>query len=186
MKAYFSKSISVLFSPPGWIVIYLIAAFYKGLFGSKPLVPLLCTGLIILFTILIIYILYRKKIITHIDIVKREERIIPLIVSNVAFVILIKILHVFHLSVLATQLQIFAIIFFIMTIITFWYKISMHMTFTFFFSYALFSMLRGYSYLFFIMIPLMFWSRLQLKRHTVGQLILAILICLTIITLYNV
>lgn len=186
MITFFSKLISIVFSPPGWIIIYLISAFLKGLFGSHPLYPLSITGIIILIPVLIIYILYQKKIVTHIDIVNREERIMPLIISNFALWSLLYMIHQYRLSVLTHQLSIFAIILLAMTIITLTYKISMHMTFTIFFSYAIHNIIGGYSYLLYLLIPLIFWSRLHLKRHTVGQLILAILVCMTIISLYNI
>lgn len=186
MKKIIANIISIVFSPPLWIIFFLILAFYKKMFDNSSTQLLLLLLILFLIPILSIYFLYKKRIITHIDMINRKERLIPLLITNICVWMIIYVLNHYSLLLLISIFKPFAILLFFTSIITLYYKISIHMIFTVYFTYVIISTSGYWSYMLYLTIPAIFLSRLYLKRHTIGQLLLAFILTLTIISLHTI
>jgi len=167
-----------------------ISYIFDGTFISIPILLFICfavvenkieaigwASLCILFGTVIPYIyvgfLYKKKIISDIHIPKKEERIKPLIVSFVSYVICFIILYalkgpLFLKSIFAVSI-VSTIIF---TIITYFWKISLHTSWITFGVITLVILFGKWMLLLILLIPAIGWARVRIKRHTVIQVVL--------------
>lgn len=174
---------SLVFSPPTWILYFLVASSRNGLFfGGRTSDATIA----ILFFIPLIYFLYlfKTKRISDLDITIREERYRSLIVMNVSLFLLLIYLWIYHLEGFFYLTRIFFIIHAVISLITIKYKISFHMSYTIVFA-TFINFLYGYHLPFlFLTIPLIFWSRIYLKKHTPYQVLLAAIVTSTILFLF--
>lgn len=169
--------ISALLSPPVFALMFLSAAYKKGLFEGKGwwlLSLFIATLLLAVFTL---FALIKLKKVSDLDITRREERYWFLSLLNCLVFGLLVILYLMQVKeLLLQQVFIIWIILAISTVITFFYKISLHMTFAYTFLFLM-NVLHGFSlWYLFVMIPLVYWSRFHLRKHTHGQLIAAVLL----------
>ena len=170
----------------------IISYIFDGSFISIPILLIIClivvdnkieavgwAFLCLLFGTVIPYLyigfLYKKKEIDHMHIPKKENRIKPLLVSCVSYIICFIILYVldgplflksiFAVSIVSTI---------ILTIITYFWKISLHTSWITFIVIT-FNILFGRWMLFMIpLIPVIGWARVRIKEHTVNQVILGV------------
>jgi len=120
---------------------------------------------------LYIWFLYKKKKINDMHISEKEDRIKPLVVSCISYIIFFIILYVLEGPLFLKS--IFAVIIvstIILTIITYFWKICLHA-----------------SGIMIPLIPLIGWARVRIKKHTVGQVILGtgITAIVTFLIYYN-
>ncbi len=137
---------------------------------------------------LYIWFLYKKKKINDMHISEKEDRIKPLVVACISYIIFFIILYVLEGPLFLKS--IFAVIIvstIILTIITYFWKICLHasgitiMVITF-------NILFGKWMLLMIpLIPLIGWARVRIKKHTVNQVILGtgITAIVTFLIYYN-
>ncbi|MCE5330257.1 hypothetical protein LLG07_08015 [bacterium] len=134
----------------------------------------LWTSLCILFASIVpfmfVVLLYKKGIINDLHVPRREDRLKPLVVSNMSYLIGYFIFYIFKAPVYLRAIFFTSFITtFILTIITYFWKISFHtswITFTSITYYVLF----GKWMLFLLMfVPLVAWARVKIKRHTIAQ-----------------
>lgn len=137
---------------------------------------------------LYIWFLHKKKEINDMHISEKEDRIKPLVVACVSYIIFFIILYVLEGPLFLKS--IFAVIIvstIILTIITYFWKICLHasgITFT----VITFNILFGKWMLLMIpLIPLIGWARVRIKKHTVNQVILGagITAIVTFLIYYN-
>lgn len=172
---FLAKLISTIFSPPFFVIFFLIAAFEKGFFAHK-LTVLLFIFFIFISLLLFYFFLLKTKRVSDSDITKREERYPILLAINISIIFLLVFLKFAQAVILFKYVLIVYIVLTISSLITLYYKISLHMTFA-----LTFLVLINYTYSFklfylFLAIPAVFWSRLYLKKHTIFQLFSAIII----------
>lgn len=182
MKKISAQLISVIFSPFVWTIFFFALALNKGLFDSKRYIILLFLLCLMIPTIIYIFLLKTKKL-SDPDISKRQERYFILIVINVCAIVLLLFIKMAGLTLLFKLTLIAYVVLAISSLITFFYKISFHMTFACTFiilSDSLYGFKLWYLYL---IIPTIFWSRLYLKKHTLGELTAALI--LDIVIIYN-
>jgi len=124
---------------------------------------------------LYISLLYRNKEIDDMHIPNREDRIKPMLVSFASYTMCLVILYVlegplflksiFAVSVVSTV---------IFTIITYFWKISLHISWITFVVIT-FNILFGKWMLLMVpLIPVIGWARVRIKKHTINQVIFGI------------
>lgn len=137
---------------------------------------------------LYICFLYKKKEINDMHIPEKEDRIKPLFVACISYIICFIILYVLEGPLFLKS--IFAVIIVstvILTIITYFWKICLH-TSGITFMVITFCILFGKWMLLMIpLIPIIGWARVRIKKHTVSQVILGtgISTIITFLIYYN-
>lgn len=137
--------------------------------------------LCILFGLLVpnLYILFLLKSnrIEDIHLPDREDRIRPLIITNVSYLLGYFILHVLSAPLfLRSMFAIYVVSTLILTIITFFWKISFHTSWVTFVVIT-FCVLLGVRALFLLfLIPLVGWTRVKIERHTTMQVVMGSLV----------
>jgi hypothetical protein len=167
-----AQVISILLGPFVWPITLIVIIFRSGLSTQQitvllPIVLLLQVGIPYFY----IFRAYKLKKISDLDITKREERYKTMIITCISFVSSLLFIHFFGNSLLLKLSIMTLMILVINTIITFSWKISLHMTLN-----VISALIINYLYhwqlpFLYLSIPLIFWSRLYLKKHTIMQLI---------------
>jgi hypothetical protein len=135
METKIARVISWFLHPlliPLYTVLYLLnSGIYFSLFLSVEARLILITTFLVTTLLLplgIVYLFYRKKIITSLEMVAREERIYPLLVTTLFYYLTYYLLKGIHVSFVlsffmlgSTFLSILALV------ITFYMRISLHM-----------------------------------------------------------
>jgi hypothetical protein len=167
-----AKLISLICGPFVWPITLIIILFNSHL-QQKQLTLLL--PIILFFQVIVPYSFigyeFINKKISDLDITKRKERYKTLIVTLISY--LLSLIFIYYLgNIFIFKLFFLALlIIFINVIITFFWKISLHMMINissviiinFFFNWQL--------PILYLIIPLVFWSRLYLKKHDIWQLL---------------
>ncbi len=179
----FAEIISIIFGAP-WIPAVLLVMLYKADLTNDKTLILLITYIVCLIIIPFGYIFlkYKKGDIKDLDLTGRKERLKPLILFCFFYAIaLIVTYYAGSEALFRMHIVVFAVICAI-AFITFFWKISLHMSTTVFSVIMLNYLYDGKLTYLWIAIPLIFWSRLVLKKHTVSQLIAGFLVtsCITI------
>lgn len=171
-----AKIISFVLGPQVWLpVFFTIFIFKTGLTNQQ--IKILFPSILILEVIiplLMILIFIRLKIVSDWDITKKEERQPVMMAVVILSLISLMTIYLFGNELILSLTLILFLIIIITSAITFFWKISLHMTLNvtgtiiinFLFSWSL-----PWLYL---TIPLVFWARLKLKKHTVNQLLAAL------------
>lgn len=182
MKIHIARFISFIFGPIFWVIFFLISSYYTGLLQTKNDILFIALITFIIPITLFIILLITKKI-SDLDITTRKERLPILISINICMLGLLYFLNMRHFVALLHMAKIVYTIVTISSVITLFYKISFHITFSYTFAVlinALFGFRLWYLYL---IIPAVFWSRLTLKKHTIMQMFLAM--CIDSIIMYT-
>ncbi len=181
-----AQLVSFVLGPFIWIPLLLIIFVLKTNLPSNQinlLLPLLLI-LQVFFPLLYIMIAYKLKKISDLDLSKREERIIPIIVIFICLFISLQIVKSFDSTILY-RLYLFSILVLAVNgFVTIFWKISFHMGIN-----IVGSLLVNFLYhwqlpMLYFTIPLVYWSRLKLKRHTHAQLIVAFILNGVIVFLF--
>ncbi|MGL6298221.1 MAG: hypothetical protein ACRC1M_03530 [Methanobacteriaceae archaeon] len=164
--ATFSSNINI---SPNILNIANQASF--GFFWDFIIVELICLIFSTLIPIAIILLSNKYKK-TDYDISNRADRIIPLFGVAILYLLATFILYFLNLSALTTILM---FSFFLNTIITllitFKWKISIHAMTVAGVTAALIFCFGAYGALFGLILPILMWSRIELKKHTMLQVI---------------
>lgn len=182
----------------------IVSYIFDGSYISIPIFLLICfivTGnafatlkwasLCILFGLLIpnLYVLFllRSNRIDDIHVPNREDRIKPLIVTNVSYILGYIVLYMFGAPLfLRSMFVIYVVSTLILTVITFFWKISFHTSWITFVVIT-FCVLLGRKALFLLaLIPLVGWTRVKVERHTTMQVIMgSIVSAVTSLSIYS-
>jgi hypothetical protein len=122
---------------------------------------------------LYIWFLYKKKKINDMHISEKEDRIKPLVVACISYIIFFIILYVLKGPLFLKS--IFAVIIVstvILTIITYFWKICLHASGITFMVITFIILFGKWMLLMIPLIPLIGWARVRIKKHTVNQVIL--------------
>lgn len=160
-----AEAISLLLGFP-WIVIIV------GLLLDQ---NFLLSFLYVVFLLLIPlgyvgFLLVRHKV-SDFDITRREERFKPMLATMCSFTTAIALAWFFGTTRMFHLSMILYAVFLANFIITFFWKISLHMTLNVIGVILLNVIFHWTVPYLFLVIPLIFWSRLYLERHTVAQLL---------------
>jgi len=138
----------------------------------------------ILIPLLYIAAAYKLKKIHDLDMSKKEERIIPLIISTIALFISLVVIKFTGSPMLFHLFMLLSILLFLNGIITIFWKISFHMGINVV-STLLVNFLYHWQFpILYLAIPAIYWSRLKLHKHTRGQLIAALVLNASIIFIF--
>ena len=170
----------------------IISYIFDGSFISIPILLLIClivvdnkleavgwAFLCLLFGVAIPYLyigfLYKKKEIDSMHIPKKENRIKPLLLTCASYTVCFIILYVLDGPVFLKSIFAVSIVStIILTIITYFWKISLHSSWITFIVIT-FNILFGRWMLLMIpLIPVIGWARVRVKEHTVNQVIFGI------------
>lgn len=180
-----AQLISLIFGPLVWIPLLTIFVLKTNLPINqiKLLLPLLLI-LQVFIPLIYICIAYKFKKISDIDLSKKEERIIPMIIIFISLFISLLIVKSFDSTILYRFYLFSILVLAVNGFITIFWKISFHMGIN-----VVGSLLINFLYhwqlpLLYLTIPLIYWSRFKLKRHTHAQLIVAFLLNAVIVFLF--
>ncbi len=145
---------------------------------------ILCLIFATIIPFLYIFILYRKKLVYDLHLPKKENRIRPLIVAIISYIMGFFVLYVLEAPLfLKAMFAISLINAVILTTITYFWKISFHTSWITVTSISFYVLFGKWMLLLFLLIPLIGWARVKIRRHTIMQAILGIIIS-GIITLF--
>lgn len=119
--------------------------------------------------------LYKKKEIEDMHVPRKEDRIKPMLVSSASYVSCLGILYILNGPLfLKSIFAVSAVSTVIFTIITYFWKISLHSSWITFIVIT-FNVLFGRWMLLMIpLIPVIGWARVKIKKHTINQVIFGV------------
>ena len=178
----FALVISRVFEPLILFIFILIMVFVRA---QLPLTTLLWQGSIILFVIIFPPILLliraiRQKKISNWDMSDRKQRVGALVVFLMFFALGIFLLSLFHEPIITNFFLYMFGVFLLFFMITLRYKMSGHLTGLAMWLVCVSSWFGGLTTVLFFSLPLLCWSRVVLKRHTLGQVLLGSVFGLTL------
>ncbi|WP_296891141.1 PAP2 family protein [uncultured Methanobrevibacter sp.] len=173
-----AKVISDITNPPIlciplFLIMCIVLSFENGEFNMSKFIVLELISLVFSSILPMAIILsWAKKIGTDKDISNRTDRFVPLIVGITSYFIGFLVSYFIGLSNFLTILLLcYAVNTFIVMIITFKWKISVHTTGLSGPVGALILLLGPFGAIFGILYPILIWSRVLLKKHTLAQAI---------------
>lgn len=186
MILFLAKFISLILGPVVWIPAMIYVFLNKAQLPPQSRFILFIAYGVFMFIAPFAYVIfsYFKGRISDLDISVRQQRYKYLFLFIFSLTTLTCIIYIFGTPLLLKLQILILLIVVVNTIITFFWKISFHMTTNIVGSLIvnfLFDWKLTYLYL---TIPLIFWSRLYLKRHTVPQLLGALILNGAITLLY--
>jgi len=170
----FALLISRIFEPIVLFVFILVMVFVQA---HLPLATALWQGGIILCVmivppmLLLIRAIKQKKI-SGWDMSDRKQRVRAFVVFLMFFAFGLLLLSLFREPVITHFFLYMFVVFLLFFAVTLIYKISGHLTGLAIWIICVSSWFGWYTNLLFLMLPLLCWSRVALKRHTVGQVLL--------------
>lgn len=167
-----AKFVSLFFGIP-WLFAVIIVLLYKADLTRAQV--LLLGGIFLIFNIVIpflsLYYLYKSGRISDYDVTKRDERFAPLSITMFSFLISLILTGLVGNALIFEFSAIIFVILLVNLLITFSWKISLHMGINVA-SSMLINALYGWKFSFlYLSIPLIYWSRYTLHRHSPKQLI---------------
>ena len=175
----FAKAISYMFdgsfiSIPAYLIINIFM-----LESAKEVA--IWTSLCVLFGSIMPFVfvvfLYKKKIITDLHVPRREDRLKPLLVSNISYLLGYFVFFVFKAPIYLKALFFTSFLTTVLlTIITLVWKISFHTSWITFTAISYYVFFGTWMLFIFLFVPLVAWARVKIKRHTTGQVIAGSLI----------
>ncbi len=137
----------------------------------------LCLLFVSIIPFMYIFLLYHKKKIYDLHLPNRENRIKPLVVTIISYVMGFFILYVLDAPVFLRSIFAVSIVtMLILTTITYFWKISFHTSWITVVSITFFILFGGWMLLLLVLIPFIGWARVRIKRHTIPQVILGSII----------
>ncbi len=167
-----AQTLSIVFGPFLWPITLSTIILKAGLPIQQSFVLLPAVLFLqIIIPYAYIFWLYTGSQISDLDITKREERYKVMIVTLISFLLSLGSIYFLGNLLILKLLLLAFLILAVNTLITFFWKISLHMTLN-----IVFVLTMNYLYdwrlpILYVCLPLIFWSRLYLKKHTVLQLI---------------
>ena len=183
-KEKIAKIISLIEQPP-FVCIPVFVSICMAL-SDNLTTGILCSLVSILFaTILPVAIVayYAKKTgnAEKLDVVKKEDRIIPLIIGVLSYFIGVGLLYYLSAPNVATILMLcYAVVTAAIALITPFWKISIHSCGIIGPSIGLAIAFWPWGLLYFLLLPPVVWSRYVLKKHTPLQLLMGAVVGFTI------
>lgn len=149
--------------------------------GEVTMWTLLCILFGSIMPFIFVVFLYKKKVINDLHVPRREDRLKPLFISNLSYLIAFFVFYILKAPVYLRALFFTSFITtFLLTVITYFWKISFHTSWITFTSITYYIFFGKWTLFLMLLIPLVAWARIKIKRHTIAQVIAGSL--LTMIT----
>ena len=178
-----AQIISLISTPPLVAVICIGAlAYYYGHSTNKFLTWWLYSTLLIVgpAAIFLIYQVIKKKEF-DIDVSDRSDRVVPLLFASLgAFLISHLVGERFPLSTLSVASQLVSLVLISLTVITFFWKVSLHTTTVSTLITFLVVSIGWYYSAFYLIVLIIGWARYYQRKHTRNQLVLGALLGVTL------
>ncbi|MHB1346232.1 MAG: hypothetical protein ACYCXK_01965 [Candidatus Humimicrobiaceae bacterium] len=175
----FAKTISYMFdgsfiSIPAFLIINI---FMLETAKEVAIWTSLCVLFGSIMPFVFVVFLYKKKIITDLHVPRREDRLKPLLVSNISYLLGYFVFFIFKAPVYLKAIFFTSFLTTVLlTIITSVWKISFHTSWITFTSISYYIFFGKWMLFLFLFVPLVAWARIKIKRHTIGQVIAGSLI----------
>lgn len=167
-----AKMISLVLGVP-WIFTVILTLLITADISTSQTILLIF--IFVIFNIGIplgsLFYLYKKGKISDLDVTKRDERFTPLAIAMVSFLISLILTQFVGDRLIFEFSSIIFIILLINLLITFLWKISLHMGINIASSILVNALVAWKLPVLFLSIPLVYWSRRTLHRHSPLQLI---------------
>ncbi|MCL5020040.1 MAG: hypothetical protein M1426_06215 [Patescibacteria group bacterium] len=171
-----AKLLSIILGPL-WLPALLFVLIFKtgiSLNNIKILLPSIFVLQILLPAIYIYYITKSKKVNAW-DLPKRHERYSLITINMIFTMISLFLVHLYGNTLLWNLSILLLISLTIITVTTFFFKISFHMSINVVGSILINFLFDWKLPFLYLSIPLIFWARLKLKRHNIYELLIAAL-----------
>ena len=154
--------------------VFIAASFYKMNDFSRMMPSfLVAIFFIALLPYTLILILYKSGKLSELQMPKRKERLLPLLAVNLSiFTGFLILTFTSPGNVLKTVYMVYILGLPSLSIITLFYKISFHASYITMFSITYIMIFGKWAIFTLLLIPVVCWSRVHLKRHTPGQVLL--------------
>jgi len=178
MNNQIKDKIATFISKPVTLLL-LLSAILSILINTNT--PFLIKLLLILFTFVIpllsMFLLRALGLTSDFGVSKREERPKLLLPMAISFTIALVVSLLSSSALLSTVYIVLVLVFLIGSLITFFWKISFHMIWsTLAIFFIIYSWQIPYLYYLVLFLPFIGWSRIQLNKHTLGQVIVGFII----------
>ncbi len=172
MQRTIAKIVSGVFGAP-WILVAGWMILFKT--GLSPEQTMFMGVLYVVFFVLFpgVYIAYamKKGLIEDLDITKRQERYMIMTIYLVSHILVLAVSLFYGNARLVEEMLMLSVVFASVYLITFYWKISLHMVVNVL-GITLLNINFGWHLAWlYLLIPVVAWSRLVLKKHTPAQLI---------------
>lgn len=170
----FAKAISYIFdgsyiSIPAYLIINI---FMLETAREVAVWTSLCVLFGSIMPFIFVVFLYKKKIIADLHVPRREDRLKPLLVSNISYLLGYFVFFIFKAPVYLKAMFFTSFLTTVLlTVITSFWKISFHTSWITFTSITYYVFFGKWMLLLFLFVPLVAWARVKIKRHTAGQVI---------------
>jgi membrane-associated phospholipid phosphatase len=170
----FAKIISYIFDGSVLVLPVFLAICFYGKQNPVAIVPSFLTA--IMFTAIIPYVailvLYKTGKVSDLQIPKRKERLLPLIIVNICVIAgFFVLVYMQPEKLLLSVYMIYLLVLPAISLITLFWKISFHASYITLFSIVYMVVFGKWAVLTILLIPLVGWSRIKLKRHTLAQVL---------------
>ncbi|KXK09330.1 MAG: hypothetical protein UZ22_OP11002001112 [Microgenomates bacterium OLB23] len=168
----FAEAVSLVFGAP-WIFIIGWALLFSSGLAKSQIIFMSISFLLLYVLVPGAYMAYsmKKGYIEDFDVSKRQERYGIMSVYLVAHIMNIVLAYLYMTPEFLEKLLIAALTYTTIYIITFYWKISLHMAINIV-GITFINMATGWHYVWlYALIPIVAWSRLRLKMHTPLQLL---------------
>lgn len=151
---------------------------------------ILCLIFATIIPFLYIFILFHKKLVYDIHLPKKENRIKPLIVAIISYIMGFFVLYVLGAPVFLKAIFALSLInAVLLTTITYFWKVSFHTSWITITSISFYILFGRWMLLLLLLIPLIGWARVKIKRHTIMQVVMgaaiSAIVALFIFSRYN-
>lgn len=166
-----AEAVSIIFGAPWIFIIGWALLFSSGLVKAQILFMMVAFTLLYVLVpgVFVIYAM-RKGYIEDIDVTNRQERYGIMSIYLVAHILNLFLAFLYMTPEFVEKLLIITIAYTTIYIITFYWKISLHMSINVI-GITFINMATGWHYIWlYALIPLVAWSRLKLEKHTPKQL----------------
>ncbi|OGK30158.1 hypothetical protein A3B02_01710 [Candidatus Roizmanbacteria bacterium RIFCSPLOWO2_01_FULL_42_14] len=169
---HLAQAISLILGVPWFFLIDWLLIFKTGLNQSQiqyfsfvmPILHIACPMIYMVWAI-------KERIISDFDITKRRERFSIMLVMVTVWGLSTVLASLYGNATLLNLSRAITMVFLTVFVITFFWKISLHMTVNTSGAILLNTLFHGAYLPVLVVIPLIFWSRLYLKKHTPLQLL---------------
>lgn len=178
MKLKIAEIISEVFGPHVWMPVLLLALIFRTGQSTDQIVILLPTLFFLLLFIPFFYLHLALKLgwVSHWDLPRKEERRVIFIIFIICSILAFNVVNNVGSVMFRNLFVIFLILGFLVSIITYFWKISIHMILDTL-GVLLLNFLLGLKlWPLIVLIPIVGWARYILKRHTFKQILAGFLL----------
>jgi len=182
MSEKIAELLSILLGPHVWLPGLFLAVIFNSGLTENQLNIIFPVVLILQIIIPLLYIIFAPKLgwTKKWDMETKKERR-PVFILFITLTLISSAVIFFYGNQLLLQLNIIILtLMFILFIITYFWKISLHMSLNTAGVIILNYLYNWNWWWFFFVIPIIFWARLKLRKHTISQLFAGLILSATI------